>query len=159
LSSRQRKEIKMESAQLGSIDQSYKSYIGIKLIEAYPCQKDQVDGYNVKYPGGYESWSPKEQFEMAYMKLSVKNSITPLDLESITAQVSVKQVDSKTSLVNFKLKTGFELYATSSCVDPINYSEELGKKYGSEEINKKIWFALGFVLQWAKYGLKNTPKA
>lgn len=55
-------------------------YVGCKIIKArpmskdefYSCIKDQpyeggdAEGYFVKYPDGYESWSPKETFENAY---------------------------------------------------------------------------------------------
>ena len=49
-------------------------YIGTKIIEAEPCKawkdtklhKAGEDGYKVRYPDGYESWSPKEVFERAY---------------------------------------------------------------------------------------------
>ena len=49
-------------------------YIGTKIIEAEPCKawkdtklhKAGEDGYKVRYPDGYESWSPKDVFEDAY---------------------------------------------------------------------------------------------
>ena len=41
-------------------------YIGTKIIQAEPAQKDWKDGYKVVYPDGYESWSPKDTFEEAY---------------------------------------------------------------------------------------------
>ena len=62
-----------------------KSYIGTKIIQAYPMSKSQwntfrnqesaqedmgIDGYKVMYPDGYISWSPKEQFEQAYRLIS-----------------------------------------------------------------------------------------
>lgn len=50
--------------------------------------------------------------------------------------------------------TGFDTVRHSSCVDPKNYSEELGKQYAMEEVVNDLWAHLGFVLQWAKYGLK-----
>ena len=51
-----------------------KKYIGTKIIEAEPCKawkdtklhKAGEDGYKVRYPDGYESWSPKGVFEEAY---------------------------------------------------------------------------------------------
>lgn len=46
----------------------------------------------------------------------------------------------------------------SSCVDPKNYSEELGKQYAMEEVINDLWAHLGFVLQWAKYGINVKPK-
>jgi hypothetical protein len=41
-------------------------YIGTKEIEAEPQEKDGREGYAVRYPDGYVSWSPKEAFEAAY---------------------------------------------------------------------------------------------
>ena len=49
-------------------------YIGTKIIEAEPCKawkdtklhKAGEEGYKVRYPDGYESWSPKDVFEEAY---------------------------------------------------------------------------------------------
>ena len=51
-----------------------RKYIGTKIIEAEPCKawkdtklhKAGEDGYKVRYPDGYESWSPKDVFEEAY---------------------------------------------------------------------------------------------
>lgn len=45
-----------------------KTYIGAKIIQAEPGKKpgEDIDGYRVVYPDGYESWSPKEVFEGAY---------------------------------------------------------------------------------------------
>ena len=52
----------------------------------------------------------------------------------------------------------FDTVCHSSCVDPKNYSEELGKQYAMEEVVNSLWGHLGFVLQWAKYGLNVKPK-
>lgn len=57
-----------------------KQYIGTKIIQAEPASRGDChkgphilsaeaaaqDGYRVRYPDGYESWSPKEVFEEAY---------------------------------------------------------------------------------------------
>lgn len=43
-----------------------KHYIGVKMVQAEPMEKDGKAGYKVVYPDGYESWSPKEVFEEAY---------------------------------------------------------------------------------------------
>ncbi len=47
-----------------------KTYIGCKIIQAYPDQKDGQDGYHVIYPDGYESWSPRAVFESAYREIT-----------------------------------------------------------------------------------------
>ena len=45
-------------------------YIGCKIIEAEAKKKENRDGYVVRYPDGYVSWSPKEVFEAAYRRIS-----------------------------------------------------------------------------------------
>lgn len=61
-----------------------RQYIGTKIIEAEPairgdCVKENSnysafqlseEGYRVRYPDGYESWSPKDVFEEAYREAS-----------------------------------------------------------------------------------------
>lgn len=48
------------------------TYIGTKIIQARPMMGPagnlypDKDGYEVIYPDGYRSWSPKEAFEQAY---------------------------------------------------------------------------------------------
>ena len=44
-------------------------YVGVKIIEAFEQEKNGVAGYGVKYPDGYVSWSPKEQFERVYFPM------------------------------------------------------------------------------------------
>lgn len=68
--------------------------------------------------------------------------------------LEVMTVGEKTTVVNAHTLTGFDTVRHSSCVDPKNYSEELGKQYAMEEVVNDLWAHLGFVLQWAKYGLK-----
>lgn len=45
-----------------------KTYIGVKRIQAEPQERNGKPGYRVIYePDGYESWSPKDMFEVAYL--------------------------------------------------------------------------------------------
>ena len=54
-----------------------KKYIGTKIIEAEPMSRSHgdkaEDGYKVRYPDGYESWSPKDVFEEAYRPTDCMN--------------------------------------------------------------------------------------
>jgi hypothetical protein len=52
-----------------------KNYIGVKIVKAKPEKKDGQDGYEVKYPDGYVSWSPKGVFEKAYRPLECEDFI------------------------------------------------------------------------------------
>ena len=47
-----------------------KTYVGTKIIQAEPQDKDGNPGCKVVYPDGYVSWSPKDVFEVAYRELS-----------------------------------------------------------------------------------------
>ena len=42
----------------------------------------------------------------------------------------------------------------SSCIKPENFNLGIGAAYAQIKAEDKIWEGLGFVLQWAKYGLK-----
>jgi hypothetical protein len=62
-----------------------KTYIGTKVLSAKPMTRGEynelrgwtppegedqdVAGYHVVYPDGYESWSPQDAFEEAYVEL------------------------------------------------------------------------------------------
>lgn len=67
-------------------------------------------------------------------------------------------VDYGYKIGNAHTRSGFDTVRHSSCVDPKNYSEELGKQYAMEEVINSLWSHLGFVLQWAKYGLNAESK-
>ena len=115
-------------------------------------------GYEVTYPDGYKSWTPKDVADAAYYPLSENNDGTKIlkeDVENFITNVEVMTVGEKTTIVNAHTLTGFDTVRHSSCVDPKNYSEELGKQYAMEEVVNDLWAHLGFVLQWAKYGINS----
>lgn len=144
--------------------------IGIKMVEllamtaAVALEKgyktngksENDEGYEVTYPDGYKSWCPKEVADASYFILDEKNDgskILKEDVEKFITNVDVITVGAKTTVVNAHTLTGFDTVRHSSCVDPKNYNEELGKQYAMEEVINSLWAHLGFVLQWAKYGL------
>ena len=136
-------------------------YIGTKLIEAIPAQKDGVDGYKVVYPDGYNSWSPADVFERAYLPLSIntrlntdKPSIGQEMVDDFIAHTEVQTLGDKTTVVRAVLRNGFELVESSSCVSKENYSEELGAQICMKKLKDKVWFLLGFLLQTAVHGVK-----
>lgn len=149
-------------------------FIGVKMVEAVPMTAGQAankgyrtpvaekysdleaEGYEITYPDGYKSWCPKDVFEASYFGLVEKNDGTKIlkeDVEAFIGNVDVMTVGDKTTVVNAHTLTGFDMVRHSSCVDPKNYSQELGKEYAMEEVVNNLWAHLGFVLQWAKYGL------
>lgn len=132
-----------------------KKYIGTKLIEAekafkigdkiYSNENDEINevtladgeiavmGYKVRYADGYESFSPKDIFEKAYLPLweneNLKTdmpSISEKMVEDFIADTSVFTCGEKTTVVRAVLANGFELVESSSCVSEENYDEKLG---------------------------------
>lgn len=145
--------------------------IGIKMVDLVPMtareandkghrigeHSFETEGYEVTYPDGYKSWCPKEVADAAYFRLSPENDGTKVlkeDVENFVTNVEVMTVGEKTTVVNAHTLTGFDMIRHSSCVDPKNYNEELGKQYALEVVTDDLWGHLGFVLQWAKFGLK-----
>lgn len=75
-----------------------KQYIGVKSIKARPMNRGDYnkyrgwqipadenpedEGFLVEYPDGYISWSPKKQFEDAYVELISPNKFTADNLHS-----------------------------------------------------------------------------
>lgn len=132
-----------------------KHYIGVKIIEAEPATKNSREGYKVKYPDGYESWSPKEQFERAYYPMGEDSSkITDAMVKGFIKLLESEKLDDKTTMVKGELLTGFTQYEVSSCVDPKNYDPLIGADICVGRIKDTVWKCLGFVLQWGRFGLK-----
>ena len=152
-------------------------YIGTKVIEAEPAIKkgkvvygvndpipktmEQVEeGYRVRYEDGYVSWSPKNVFEKAYMKiipnhnLKTSISISQEMVDGFIKKVKCTTLGNKTTLVTVVLVNGFEMIEASTCVDPDNYSEEIGKEICLDRIKNRIWEFLGFMLQTGVNGIK-----
>ena len=149
-----------------------KKFIGFKMIQAKEMTenewythktglpvnaeytKEEKEGYLVEYEGGYQSWSPKEVFEKAYMQVSEKNTITQENVDSFIKNIKISTIGEKTTLVIATLINGFEIIESSSCVDVANYDEKLGAEICIGRIKNKIWELLGFLLQTAKNGIK-----
>lgn len=50
--------------------------------------------------------------------------------------------------------TEYKVHGQAACVKPENFDLNVGSNYAQIKAEDKIWEGLGFVLQWAKYGLK-----
>lgn len=153
-----------------------KKYIGTKLIEAKPMTRGEYNeyrgwtippdenpedpGYLVKYSDSYESWSPKDVFDSAYIQVDDNKelpsgvSIGPKMVDEFIAYAETITLGDRTTVVRCVLRNGFEIVESSSCVDPKNYSEEYGAEICMERIKNKIWELLGFLLQTAWHGIK-----
>ena len=131
-------------------------YIGVKMIQAEPAEKNGQPGYKVVYPDGYESWSPKATFERAYFELTDMDGskLNSEDIDRFYSGCDVTTLGGHTTVVLVKTITGFDYVTSSPCVDPKNYSEEIGGKLALEKAKNQIWQNLGFVLRWALKGIE-----
>jgi hypothetical protein len=167
-----------------------KQYIGTKFIQAEPAtryscvdeffihkevhafSKKEVDffnlhkdftaepGYAVRYADGYESWSPKDVFEKAYLEMPVnpnlrteKPSISQQMVDDFISSTEVTTMGDKCTVVRATLRNGFEIVESSACVSAENYDEKLGADICMKHIRDKVWFLLGFLLQTAVHGI------
>lgn len=153
-----------------------RKYIGTKLVEAEPAWRlngklytwdalpDSADhaeaGYRVRYPDGYESWSPWAVFEAAYLRVNPDGecktgapSVSPGMVEDFIRETWTETLGEKTTVVRAVLRNGFEIVESSSCVSPENYDEAMGRDICLEKIRDKVWELLGFLLQTAANGI------
>jgi len=160
-----------------------RTYIGTKIIQAEPAYRvsndhahhiivtdpadayanypDVEEGYRVRYQDGYESWSPKEVFEKAYLPLTVNPklkteapSISQQMVDDFIAETWTTTMGDKTTVVRAMLRNGFEIVESSACVSAENYDENMGREICLRKIKDKVWFLLGFLLQTAVHDVK-----
>lgn len=92
--------------------------------------------------------------------MTVKELIETLKTCDENANVVIEQWDgdtkvgTKTTNTTLTCLTGFEVHGQAACVKPENFDLNVGANYARIKAEDKIWEGLGFVLQWAKYGLK-----
>lgn len=76
-----------------------------------------------------------------------KHSLTSDHIASRIKSVEYRKVGLKTTVCLITLVNGFEIVATSGCVDPDNYDPEIGRRIARENAVKKIWELEGYLLQ------------
>ncbi len=132
-------------------------YIGCKDIQAEPETRNGQEGYKVVYRDGYTSWSPKAEFEAAYLPMgsgSDGTKITEQMVKDFVIEVVTQKMGDKTTVVQAELRNGFIITESSSCVEPANYDKEVGRKICVDRIHSKVWELLGMLLQTARHGIK-----
>lgn len=121
---------------------------------------EPADGFEVTYPDGYKSWSPADVFGSSYFRIKDDegSKIMPEDVDMMLIKRQPKKIGTKTTLVQDTTLTGFDMTATSACVDPANFDLNIGADIARKDIIDTLWGHMGFVLQWAKYGLNREFK-
>ncbi len=128
-----------------------------------PANEDpKKKGFLVVYPDGYTSWCPKEAFLKQGFPLEDGSKITEQDVLNFVnlgynAVSTIKARGGKpVTFMEREYPTGFTAFDTSACVDPKNYSLEIGAATCAKRLNSTLWNQLGFMLQWARHGLSDV---
>lgn len=82
--------------------------------------------------------------------MKTKIQVSPEEVAENMKDVLVRTVEEfgkPCTYVTVRMKNGFILRESTTCVDPANYSEEIGKEICLKHIEDKIWFLLGYALQ------------
>ena len=135
-----------------------KKYIVCELVEA----EESGDGYRVYHKDDMEVYCPKELFDKVYIEVNDNKdlpsgvSIGQQMVDDFIDKVESMTMGEKTTVTQITLKNGFIITESSSCVDPKNYSMEIGEEINLEHAKNKIWELLGFLLQTAYHGFKKS---
>ena len=147
-------------------------FIGVEQVQAVKEERGDVAGYCVYHiDRGHTEWMTAAAFEARYIPMGLKgfrvsaaendsgpiyneNTVTQQMVDGFIKTASVR-TEGKTTIVLAELANGFEIVEASSCVDPSNYDEAVGRDICSDRIKNKVWHLLGFVLQWARRGCKS----
>lgn len=135
-----------------------KKYIVCELVEA----EESGDGYRVYHKDDMEAYCPKDLFNKVYIEVNDNKdlpsgvSIGQQMVDGFIDKVESTTMGEKTTVTQITLKNGFIITESSSCVDPKNYSMEIGEEINLEHAKNKIWELLGFLLQTAYHGFKKS---
>lgn len=103
--------------------------------------------------GQMEIFFTEDHFNSIFFRTTEDSKITESDVDRFTVKGQSMKIGEKTTVVADTTITGFDTVASSACVNPENYSQEIGESMARKEIKNKIWGHLGFVLQWANNGI------
>lgn len=135
-----------------------KKYIVCELVEA----EESGEGYRVYHKDDMEAYCPKDLFEKVYLEINDNKdlpsgvSIGQQMVDDFIDKVESMTMGEKTTVTQITLKNGFIITESSSCVDPKNYSMEIGEEINLEHAKNKIWELLGFLLQTAYQGFNKS---
>lgn len=78
-----------------------------------------------------------------------RNTVTLDQINKILLETKFEYqtVFGKTTIASAKLPNGFVIVESSSCVDPVNYDEKIGRDICREKIIDKLWELEGYMLQ------------
>ena len=142
-------------------------------IDDLSIYADIEDGYLVSIPGREEPiWYGKQAFEAFALPViedpdlptiprgentepkAKAPTVSEAMVDHMIDDIEVMTIGEKTTLSQAKLRNGFIIIDSSSCVSPENYNEAVGAEICEHRIRAKAWDYLGFLLQTARNGVR-----
>ena len=115
-------------------------------------------GKVVKLPTGLEFFCSDEFFKKNFIIINDNDSLPEESIDAFIKNITFQKLGEKTLLAHATLVNGFEIVEASSCVNPDNYDEEIGKSICLDKIRSKVWQLLGFLLQTGVGGVNLVEK-
>lgn len=79
-------------------------------------------------------------------KNTVTSELVAANMQDVFV-TTIKAFDKPVTYVEVRMQNGFTIRETTTCVDPANYDENVGKEICLKRIEDKVWFLLGYALQ------------
>ena len=89
------------------------------------------------------------------MQLKVTKEEVLANMQDIICETRV-EFGKPVTYVTVQMLNGFTIRECTTCVDPENYSEEIGKEICLKKIEDRVWFLLGYSLQEKLFNEKNN---
>lgn len=159
MNNRVKKFIRTELVQAIKMNK-YEYYTNYKQVD---CFEDNEPGYMIG-EGQDSIWYNEDEFKKHHLQvddnlqLPSGVSIGKEMVDNFIQSYEVIERDGKTTIVHATLINGFKLTEASSCVDPTNYSVEIGTEICLDKIKDSIWNLLGFLLQSAYNGFNKLEE-
>ena len=84
----------------------------------------------------------------------MKNTVTPEQVKENMQDVIVRTLvdfGKPTTYVTIRMKNGFTLRESTTCVDPESRGEKISKEICLKRLENQVWFLLGYQLQEELY--------
>ena len=132
-------------------------FIEVRLVEAESVDVAVLPkGYWVTKDNGSTSFQASHVFDATHIRVTPNKelrtnapSVSQEMVDQFITETWTKTEGDRTTVVRARLRNGFEIVESSSCVSAENYDEDMGKQICMEKIKDKVWMLLGFLLQTA----------
>lgn len=107
----------------------------------------------MRYPDGYESWSPKETFENTYLPVGDTAGPTRELVDRFMLEQTISRMDERTVLVTRGLNGFSEVH------EPVFEADDRGcgkTVMAYDQARERFFRHLSFLFAWAKNGIRHS---